>query len=165
MDLLGDLENKTVADIGAGTGFFVFRVLFRKAKVIAIDIDPTMLEVIESFKVNLSKEMQERLSTRLATPSDSKLQANEADVIMIINTIGYIDEKTAYLKRLYELLPKGGKMMIVDFKRKELPIEAPEQKYRVSLFEIENILHEAGFQTMQSNDSVLDYQYVVIAEK
>ena len=36
---LGDLSNKTVVDLGAGTGFFAFRVIPKAKKTIALDID------------------------------------------------------------------------------------------------------------------------------
>ena len=165
LDLLGDISGKTVADIGAGTGFFAFRLLFRNANVIALDIDPEMLEIMESFQTNLSEDMRKKFQTRLALPNDPKLKQGEADAILIINTIGYISNREEYIANLYQLLPEGGKLMIVDFKRKELPIEAPEQEFRVSLFELEKELKEAGFTIAESNDSILDYQYVVIGEK
>lgn len=165
LDLLGDLKGKTVADIGAGTGFFSFRLLLRQANVIAIDIDPKMLEIIEGFKLNLEDALQKKMETRLAIPSDPKIAKNEADVIIIINTIGYIEDRVKYLSNLYDRLPPGGSIMIVDFKSRILPIEAPPQDIRVPLFQMEKDLKTAGFETLESNDSILDYQYIVIGKK
>ena len=165
LDFLGDIEGKTVADIGAGTGFFSFRLLFRNAKVIAIDIDPKMIELIESFKQNLSLDLQNNITTRLALPADPKIRKDEAEVILIINTIGYIENRSVYLKNLYDKLPVNGQIMIVDFKSRQLPIDAPSQEFRVPLFQIENDLTKAGFEDINSNDSMLDYQYLVIGTK
>lgn len=162
---LGDLSNKTVADIGAGTGFFTFRLLFKTAKVIAIDIDPTMIDIMENFKLNLDKEIQKKLETRLALPHDSKLTDEEADIILIINTYAYIDKRVRYLKHLAHKLKPGGKIMIVDFKSRKLPIEAPEDKYRLPLFQVERDFTEAGYRLVESDDHTLDYQYILIAEK
>ncbi len=165
LDLLGELKGKTVADIGAGTGFFSFRLLFREANVIAVDIDPEMLTIINDFKLNLDENTKTRLSTRLALPQDSKIQKDEADIFLIINTIGYIENRSAYLKHLYDLLPEDGKIMIVDFKRKSLPISASPIENRVPLFELENDIKDVGFEIRESNDKMLDYQYVLIGGK
>ena len=86
LDLLGNIEGKTVADIGAGTGFFSFRLLFRDANVIAVDINPQMLEIINDFKLNLDEIHRDHLETRLALPKDSKLKKDEIDIALIINT-------------------------------------------------------------------------------
>lgn len=165
IDLLGDVSEYKIADIGAGTGFFSFRLVLRGASVIAIDIDPRMLEIIESFKQNLSSEMQSKLETRLALPSDAKIEKGEVDIIMIINTIGYIENRIEYLKQLYEVLPLGGKILIVDFKSRQLPVEAPSLDFRVPLFQLEQDLANSGFTSIESNDAILDYQYTVIAIK
>ena len=165
IDLLGDVSEFKIADIGAGTGFFSFRLLLRGASVIAIDIDPRMLEIIESFKQNLSSEMQTKLETRLALPSDAKIEKDEVDIILIINTIGYIENRIEYLKQLYEVLPEGGKILIVDFKSRQLPVEAPSLEYRVPLFQLEQDLVNSGFTSIESNDAILDYQYTVLASK
>jgi len=74
IDLLGDLSEKTVADIGAGTGYFTFRLALKAEKVIAIDIEERFLEIINTFKRNLPAELQDRIETRLATPSDPLLK-------------------------------------------------------------------------------------------
>jgi SAM-dependent methyltransferase len=165
IDLLGDVSEYKIADIGAGTGFFSFRLLLRGASAIAIDIDPRMLEIIESFKQNLSSEMQTKLETRLALPSDAKIKKDEVDIILIINTIGYIENRIEYLKQLYEVLPDGGKILIVDFKSRQLPVEAPSLEYRVPLFQLEQDLANSGFTSIESNDAILDYQYTVLASK
>lgn len=162
---LGDLSDKTIADIGAGTGFFTFRLLFKAQKVIAIDIDPNMIEIMENFKLNLDKGIQEKLETRLALPSSSKLEKDEADIILIINTFAYINKRVSYLKHLKTKLKPGGKIMIVDFKSRKLPIDAPEDKYRLPLFQVERDLTQAGYTLIDSDDQTLDYQYILIAEK
>jgi SAM-dependent methyltransferase len=165
LDLLGPVKGLTVADIGAGTGFFSFRLLFRKAHVIAIDINPKMLQIIENFKGNLNQERKNNIETRLALPDDPKLNKDEADIIIIINTMAYIDNRENYLKALHEKLPKSGRIMIVDFKSKELPIETLDSKDRIPLYKMEKNLKDAGFQRLSSYDKLLDYQYVIVAEK
>lgn len=163
--MLGDLSNKTVADIGAGTGYFAFRLSFRAEKVIAIDIDPTMIQLMEAFKLNLDEEVQERFETRLTTEDNPGLTSNEVDVVIIINTIGYIENQKEYLASLHQGLKKDGRIMIVDFKMKRLPISAPDEEYRVPINEMENMLMDVGYEIVNTDDTSLDYQYVIIANK
>jgi SAM-dependent methyltransferase len=116
-------------------------------------------------RVELSQQYQQRLETRLATPSDSKLKKGEADVILVVNTYIYFDDRVKYLRNLYELLPSGGKIIIVDFKKKRIPINYPPPSIRLELFEVENELAAAGFENLESDDCALDFQYIAIARK
>ncbi len=166
LDLLGDLSDKTVADIGAGTGYFTFRMALKAQKVIAIDIDTFSLELINTFKRNLPPELQGKIETRLAKTDDPLLKKEEADIIVIINTISEISGRQAYLKTLLPGLKTGGKLVIVDYKLKKLPIqEAPPQEQRVPLNILENELAQIGYEPVISDDTSLDYQYIVFAHK
>ena len=163
---LGDLTGKVVADIGAGTGYFTFRFMRQAKKVIAIDIDTEMIDLIEMFKDNLDSDQQAKIETRLATAEDAKLWPEEADVIVIINTIGYIDDPTAYLTKLRSGLALEGMIMIVDFKMKRITEDiAPPIENRVGILQLENMLSAAGYSDIDTDDTSLDYQYMVVAQK
>jgi SAM-dependent methyltransferase len=165
IDLLGDLENQTVADIGAGTGFFSLRLAQKAKKVIAIDIDPRFIEYLDSAKVwELPEMYQDRLEARLARPKDPKLKANEADVAIIVNTYIYIPDRVNYVKNLMKGLSDNGKLLIVDFKKKRTPV-GPPRSVRIPLYKVEEELYKAGYSSVKTFDTMLDYQYVLIAEK
>ena len=163
--ILGDISEKTIADIGSGSGYFTFRFALKAKKVIAIDIDPSMIKIVETFKQQLPKDIQSKIETRLAIPSDPLIQKEEADIITIINTIGYIDNRLAYLKKIRDGLKENGEIFILDFKAKNIPINAPEMKYRVPLSTLENDLANAGYTVFSSDDRTLDYQYIIRAKK
>lgn len=162
----GDLSQKTIVDIGAGTGFFAKRISPLAEKVIALDIDQSFLNYIDSTKVlELPKEFQGRLETRL-TPRDApNLKPNEADGILIVNTFMYIENKLEYLQKLKPCLKYGGRLVIVDFKRKRTEIGPLPRERRMPLYEVEDMLYEAGYRNIQSIDTQLNYQYILIAEK
>ncbi len=165
IDLLGSLSNKTVADIGAGSGFFAFRLAPLAKKVIAIDIDPRFIAYLDSVKVsNLPAGETGKLETRLATPSDPNLNPEEADIVIIVNTYMYIKDRVAYLRTLREGIAPEGTLLIVDFKKKRTPI-GPPTEFRIPLFQVEEELYEAGFTTVETNDSALDYQYIILSKK
>ena len=163
--LVGDISDKTIADIGAGSGYFTFRFALKAKKVIAIDIDPTMIKLIETFKQQLPKEIQNKIETRLALPNDPKIKDAETDIVVIINTIGYIENRVDYLKTLHKGLSENGQIFILDFKTKAIPIEAPSMEYRVPLGVLEADLIKSGFSIELSDDRTLDYQYIIKAVK
>lgn len=165
LSMLGDLENKTVADIGAGTGFFAKRLTEKAEQVIAIDIDQRFLNYIDSVKVlEMDKAAAARLETRLAKPNHPNLKPGEADVIMIVNTFMYIRDKESYLRTLHQCLSENGVLMIVDFKRKRTDI-GPPSAIRLPLYELEEMMYESGYRSIKTNDTALDYQYIITARK
>jgi ubiquinone/menaquinone biosynthesis C-methylase UbiE len=165
LQLLGGLKGKVVADIGAGSGFFAFRMVESAEKVIAIDVDSRFINYLDSVKVRrLPENLQAKLETRLTTPDSPALKDSEVDVVVIVNTYMYIENHSAYLKTLKRGMKEGGKLLIIDFKKKRTPVGPPSQK-REPLYVVENELYDTGFKNILTNDTSLDYQYIVIAEK
>lgn len=166
IDKLGDLEGKVIADIGAGTGYFSFRLLSRAEKVIAVDIDQDMIDLIKIFRENLDTLSQKKIDTRLASSENPNLLNDEVDIALIINTIGYITDKSAYLNNLRSAIKEGGEVVIVDFKMKRIPDDiAPPSEYRVSILDLENLLIESGYKNVVTDDISLNYQYIVKASR
>lgn len=161
----GDISDKVVVDIGAGSGFFAKRITPLAKKVIALDIDESFLRFIDSTKVlELPMEVQSRLETRL-TPRDApRLSANEADAVLIVNTFMYIENKLEYLQKLKPCIKEGGRLVIVDFKRKRTALGPRPREHRAPLFMVEELLYEAGYKNIQAIDTELNYQYILIAE-
>jgi len=165
MNMMGDLSDKTVADIGAGTGFFAKRLAKEAKKVIAIDIDQRFLNYIDSVKVlEMTEPQQAKLETRLALPDDPNLRPAETDIIMIVNTFIYIRDKRQYLQTLKRSLSEGGELFIIDFKKKRTDL-GPPSDVRMPLYQIEKMLYEAGYTNVHTNDTALDYQYIITGQK
>lgn len=165
IEKLGDISDKVIADIGAGTGYFSLRLAPRAKKVIAIEIEPAIIRYLDSLRLGLPKDQQNNLETRLAKINDPLLKPEEADIILIINTIAYIDKLDEYLKTVKKGLKKNGRLIIIDYKMKKLPINAPPKDERIYLDKLEDILESAGYQIAQSDDTSLDYQYILTATK
>jgi len=165
LEMMGDLADKTVADIGAGTGHFALRLAKKAKKVVAIDIDKKFTEYIDSVKVmELPDEFQDRLVTRLSSENNPNLEPNELDIAVIVNTYMYVGNRVDWMKKVVSGLKPGGKVIIIDFKRKKTPVGPPAQ-YRVPLYMAEEEIANAGLINVQTNDSALDYQYILIGEK
>jgi len=165
IDKMGDLTGKTVADIGAELGFFAFRLPYKAEKVIAIDIDPLMIQHMNAISMNHPRsEMRERFEARLAKPDDPQLLENEVDQVIMINLIAYLGDQLAYLKNLRKAIKPGGMIMIVDFKMQRLPTTlALPKSERVYIDVAEELLYEAGYTYVVVDDTSLDYQYIITA--
>ena len=82
-------SGKTVADIGAGTGYFSFPISKQAAKVIAIDIDQRFLDYIAQKKQ--TQKIGGNIETRLTKPDSSGLKPGEADMVLIVDTYHHIE--------------------------------------------------------------------------
>lgn len=162
INLFGDISNKIVADLGAGTGFFSFRLVRTAKKVIALDIDKRYLSFMDSLKVELPKDLQTRFETREVGENDAHLKAQEVDAVLVVNTYMYISNRIEYLKKLKQGISKQGSVIIVDYKDKNLPV-GPPVEIKVPLRIVEAELRAAGFKIQSADDATLEYQYIVKA--
>ena len=156
---LGPLAGKTVADIGAGTGYFSFPIAERGAKVIAIDIDQRFLEYIETRK---EREKRPAVEARRTKPDSPGLKPNEADIVLIVDTWHHLEDRVNYLKKLRKGLRPGGILVIVDFKKEQTP-EGPPLELRLAPGEIGSELRAAGYTVESSDEKTLPYQYIIKA--
>lgn len=163
LNTLGDISNKTIADIGAGSGYFTFRLVQRKAKVIAIDVDPQMISILNLFRSNLDSVSQSMLEIRQVPVSDPQLSHEEVDIVMLVNTIGYIDNLSDYLDKIRYGLKKDGLLVIVDFKSNiDVPISITgESEFIIDNELLKTILAKNGFRFIEVDDMTLPYQFVM----
>jgi len=160
---LGDLKNKTVADIGAGAGYFSFKLAREAAKVIALDIDPNALEYIEEQK-QIVGDWAKNIEPRLTPPDVPNLLPDEVDLILIVNTFFFIPNKENYFHRLLPNLKEDGELVIVDFKSGSIPV-GPTDEMKISEKEVRSVLRKAGFRSISMDDNSLKYQYIVKAKR
>lgn len=158
---LGPLEGKTVADIGAGTGYFAFPIAAKAAKVIAIDIDQRFLDYIEQKKQ--SSKIGANIETRRTAPDSPGLSTGEADVVIIVDTLHHIENRIEYLKKLRSDLRQSGVLVIVDFKKEKTP-QGPPVELRLAQDEVGSELKTAGFAVISATSDLLPYQYVIKAQ-
>jgi len=167
---IGNLNKKVVADIGAGTGYFsIYFMTYPTEKVIAIDIDQSQLDTLQfnlDAATGMKDSIRKKLEARLVPTDNPKLKDEEVDVVFISNTYAYLENKVDYLKIVKKGMKPKGRICIVDYKMKKLPpAYGPPVEERVPLYVVENQLEEAGFKHLYTDDQLLDFQYLVIAEK
>lgn len=160
---LGDLKDKTVLDIGAGAGYFTFKLASKAKKVIALDIDPNALEYIEDQKVVLG-DWTNNIEARLTPPDVPNVIQNEADRVLIVNTYPFLPNRTAYLPRLRDGMKKDALLLVIGFKLGNMPV-GPSDEVKLRPQQIKAELRIAGFQQINIDTEMLTYQYIVSAKK
>jgi SAM-dependent methyltransferase len=163
VDQLGDVDGKVVADLGAGTGYFSRRIAYKGAKVIAIDIDPNAIQWMEEQKARFPIELRDRLIIRKAEPDNPNLKDDEVDIVLLVNTYSYIQNRVPYFTRLRNAIRPAGKIIIIDFKKKKTPF-GPALEERIDYSIIINELSEAGYKITKVDETSLEYQYIVSAQ-
>ena len=158
---LGDLSGKTIADIGAGTGYFSFRLAKHAKKVIAVDIDQRFIDYIEDKNASLEHGLP--IETRLATRDDPRLAVGEADIILIVNTYHHIENRPEYFTSLLKKMRTGSKLVIIDFKKEETPV-GPPLETKLSEAIVAKELMDAGCESINIDKGSLPYQYIIEAQ-
>jgi predicted methyltransferase len=114
MDELGIKEGTVVADVGCGSGYFVFHLAQRvgpKGKVYAEDIESGVLSKIDS---RIHEENLEQIEVIQGTPDDPFLPAGTLDVVIIVNAYHEMKNFDGMLQSLYRALMPGGVLGIID---------------------------------------------------
>jgi len=152
-----------VADVGAGTGYFLEH-LSRQAgpsgMILAVDIEADMVAY-------MGQRMAEAGVTNvvpvLALPNDPFLPQGRIDRILIVDTYHHIDDRLGYFGRLRASLTPGGRLAIIDFLKKPLPVGPPPEHKLERSFVIQE-MNEAGWSLVDEKKDLLPYQYFLIFE-
>lgn len=117
MDLARIVPGTTVADIGAGEGYYTVRLAERvgaRGRVLAQDIDR---EALDRLAQRVLRERLDNVSVRLGTPDDPRLPENSFDRVFMVHMYHEIEEPYAFLWRMRPALRKGGQVVVVDVDR------------------------------------------------
>ena len=114
MDILKISDGKTVADIGAGSGWFTVRAAKRvgeKGKVFAVEINR---EYIDYIKNRAEKEKFTNIQTVLGTEDNPNLPEKAVDAVLILKTYHEIGEPVKVLQNLRKSLKKDALLGVID---------------------------------------------------
>lgn len=152
-----------VADLGAGGGYFTFRLaeaVGPTGKVYAIDIDPDMVELIAK---TAKEKALAHIEPVLAKPDDPLLPKAGVDLIFTSNTYHHIDKRVIYFANLRQYLRAGGKVAILDFDRRAW-LEGLLRHYTPSEF-IQREMEQAGYRLLEEFDFLDRQSFLVFAPK
>lgn len=156
---LGDIEGKTIMDIGAGSGYFSTKLANQGAYVIAADVDDEFQEIIKS---KIENEGIENIELRKVEYDDALLKPNEVDMVLIVNTYHHIENRSDYFAKVKQGLKEDGELVVIDFFKSDIPV-GPPTDHKISLDEAIAELKIAGYTKFEVDVNLLPYQFIIRA--
>lgn len=117
MDLAGIAKGMSIADIGAGEGYYTVRLAQRvgpEGRVLAQDIDP---DAVRDLGLRIERERLDNVSIKRGAEDDPGLPTNSFDRVMLVHMYHEVGEPYAFLWRLRPALRRGGSVVVVDIDR------------------------------------------------
>lgn len=158
---LGVAPGMTVADLGAGTGYFsvhLAKAVGAAGRVLALDIEP---KLVDYMKERAGREKLPQMVPAVVPPDDPRLPARGVDLVLIVDTWHHIDDRLNYIPKLAAGLGPGGRVAIVDFRKGDFPVGPPDA-HKIPPEAVVAELKEAGFDLVRRDDDLLPYQYVLV---
>ncbi|GAA3949329.1 class I SAM-dependent methyltransferase [Hymenobacter algoricola] len=119
--LLRELKLKptdVVADLGAGTGYFSFRIspLVPQGRVLAVDIQP---EMITSLKQNKERRQITNVEPVLGTVQNPNLTARSVDLVLIVDAYHEFDHPREMMRAVRAALTPTGRLALVEYRAED----------------------------------------------
>ena len=157
IDALKLSPDASVADIGAGTGYFSVRLakVVPRGTVYAVDVEPKMVEYVRKRAASAG------LSNLVAVQGDgtSPRIPKRVDVALVVDTFHHIPNRPTYFRELTKLLTPEGRVAIVDF-RKDSP-EGPPPEFRLEAVQIVAEMAQAGYR-LEAEHAFLPRQHFLV---
>jgi len=163
MDALGIADGSTVADIGAGAGWFTIQLARRvgpNGVVYAQDVQRQMLEAIRR---RVSREGLQNVQARLGTGSDPNLPARAIDAILVVDAYPAVEDRVTFLRNLSRALKPSGRIGVVNYKPGQGgpgPASTANEGVRVESATVEADARAAGVRVLSRAN--LPFQYLIV---
>ena len=152
VEALGIREGAKVADIGAGTGYFTWRLARRvgpSGKVFAVDIRQHMLDIAAQA---VKAHGLANVDFVLGTEKDPRLAERSLDMVFIAHSYHEFAQPEAVMDAVRRSLKRGGRLVIIEYKKESLRAPAAPL-HKMSLDEIRSEIEPMGFDL----DRILDF--------
>jgi ubiquinone/menaquinone biosynthesis C-methylase UbiE len=148
-----------VADVGCGPGYFSRRLAraVPRGLVYAVDVEPRQLDRLNE---RLRRDHIENVIPVLAPLDDPRLPPGRIDLVLVVDTYHHFGDRPAYLARLRRALAPGGRLAILDYHKRELPI-GPPLEHKLAREVVLEEARAAGFRLI-AEPTVVEYQYFLI---
>lgn len=163
MRLMRVARGSTVADLGAGSGYFTIRLakaVGREGRVYAVDIQQGMLDLLQKA---VARERLTNVVPVLGGLADPKLPPGSLDLVLMVDVYHEFSEPQMMLQRIKEALKPGGRLVLLEYRAEDpdVPIR-PEHKMTKAQVKLE-VEHE-GFRQQRVYDD-LPRQHLIIFTK
>jgi len=151
-----------VADIGAGSGYHAFRIasLVPEGKVVAVDIQPEMLDFLKSRAANLGVK---NVEPHLGAVDGVKLPPDSIDLALMVDAYHEFSHPQEMLESLMSALRVGGKVVLLEY-RAEDPAVPIKPLHKMTERQIRLELESVGFRWVATHD-FLPWQHMVVFKK
>jgi ubiquinone/menaquinone biosynthesis C-methylase UbiE len=156
---LGLRPTDVVADLGCGPGLFT-RLLARvlpRGLVYAVDVEPRQLYRLQE---HIAADRLHNVIPVLASPSDPHLPPDAIDLILVVDTYHHFDERPAYLGVLARALRPSGRLVVIDYFKRELPV-GPPVEHKIARDVVVREVTDAGYRLVDE-PTMLPYQYFLV---
>lgn len=163
LDEIGIPKGSTVADIGAGSGFYTLLLAERvgpHGHVYANDIQPEMLKLLDR---RVRRHSLKNVISVLGTEDDPKLPKGAIDVALLVDVYHEFSKPQLMIRKLRESLKPDGRLVLLEFRAEDpkVPIR-PEHKMTVGQVRAE--IEPEGFKLIQLSEK-LPWQHILIFGK
>jgi len=148
------------AEIGSGTGQFTIRMAKKvgeDGRVYAIDVEGRMLDILAE-RAAAAKAYG---IVGLLAPDGGGLPPEPVDVILMVNVFHHVHDRADYLRALATRLAPKGRVFIVDFHERDLPV-GPPPDHKLSKADALAAIAAAGLRLVRE-EKFLPYQYFLVA--
>jgi len=151
-----------VADIGAGTGYLSFRIapLIPQGKVLAVDIQPEMLDIINFFKKETNITNVEPV---LATPTSPNLPPESVNLAIMVDAYHEFEYPQEVMQGIFNALKPGGRVVLVEY-RGENPFIMIKGLHKMTQRQVRKEMQAIGLVWRQTKD-LLPQQHLMVFVK
>lgn len=162
MDALDLQPDDVVADIGAGSGYFTFRISPRvpQGKVLAVDIQPEMLEMIQRKQQD---EGGNNVQTILGTVDNPQLPTDSVDWVLLVDAYHEFSHPYEMMRDVADALAPGGRVALVEY-REEDPSIMIKPRHKMTEGQAVKEMKAVGLKLLENKD-VLPQQHLMIFGK
>ncbi|MGD9902962.1 MAG: class I SAM-dependent methyltransferase [Vicinamibacterales bacterium] len=151
---------QTVADLGAGSGYYTLRLaraVGPTGRVYATDIQPAMLDLL---RANVARAGLDNVTAVLGTPDDPTLPAGVLDLAIMVDVYHELSAPQAFLRRLRTALKPGGRLVLLEFRKEDRRVPILEV-HKMSVAEVRQELEAEGFRLTAVLDD-LPWQHILV---
>jgi ubiquinone/menaquinone biosynthesis C-methylase UbiE len=152
-----------VADLGAGSGYFTFRMapkVGETGKVLAVEIQETMLNTLRARASALEAANVEVVQ---GTETDPHLPAGGVDLVLVVDVYHELAYPFEVMTKVREALKPGGRVVFVEY-RKEDPEVPIKEVHKMSVKQLEKEMNAVGLVRVRTVET-LPLQHIVFFEK
>ena len=151
--------NEIVADIGAGSGYFTFRMakLVPEGKAYAVDISKEMLTIV---KGRIGKFKTENVIPVLSTITDVKLPENSVDCVLIVDAYHEFSHPREMALSILKALKPGGRLVLIEY-RLEDPKVPIKRLHKMTQAQSKKEMKSIGFDWKETRDMLPQQHFMV----